>query len=78
MIEVNATINEYKEEGIEYILKEYNIISDYPNSIAKIIIDGLKNQTRTNDDGVALISTSNTDEHTLKITINKETITETL
>ena len=78
MIEVNATIKEYTEEGVEYKLKEYDIISSYPNSVVKILLDGLFNQTFTNEDGVAILSTGNLDEHNIKVTIKDETVTDTL
>ena len=78
MIGITADIIEYTEEGVEYTLKEYTITSSYPNSIVKIIMDKFKNQISTNDDGVAVISTSILQEHTLKVTIDGETITETL
>lgn len=78
MIEVNADIIEYTEDDVKYIQKEYIITSSYPNTIVKVTIDQLKNQTYTNDEGEAIISTSNIEEHTLKVTINGETITKTL
>lgn len=77
MIEVTSKIIEYTEEGVEYQVKEYEVTSSYPNSLVKILIDKLKNQTYTDEDGVATITTMNTDEHTLKVTIQDETITTT-
>lgn len=78
MINVNTDIIEYTEEGVRYILKEYIITSTHQNSIVKIVMDKLRNQIFTDEDGTATITTSNTKEHTLKITIGDETITETL
>ena len=78
MIEVNADIIEYTEDDVKYIQKEYIITSSYPNSIVKIKIDKFQNQTYTDDEGTATITTSNIEEHALKVTIDGETFEDNL
>ena len=72
MIEVNAEIEEIEEEDVEYTLKRYYIHSDYPLTVMKVLIDGLENQITTDEDGNAIISMSNTDEHSVEIMIENE------
>ena len=78
MIDITTEIEEISEDNVEYTLKKYIISSSYKRTTAKILFDGLFNQTKTNKDGVAIISTSNTDEHSIEVTIKDETVYDEL
>ena len=78
MINVTTSIDKFTEEGVEYILKRYNIQTNHPHSVVQIIFDTLHNQTTTNAEGVAVISTPDVGEHHITINFDDETYTDEL
>ena len=78
MIEVTTNIETFIEDDIEYTMKKYTIETNYNHKTIYVSIDELENQITTDDNGIGIISTFDTEEHLIEILAEEESFNDTL